>query len=432
MRILLHNPQKVNLYGKTVKDFFTQGKVKPKLGHLLPLIIRKKIGIYIDDFGSSFKLKNSYNSIFYKYLELYLWLIINKINPFKILIIHNKNNIKLDDVLISITHLYLDSNHPITASILTLPCVKLLHTTHYSFHTKNIATNISKNNLIYLIGENDLKKNSLFFQNYFQNYLNNFYYLPYAYDPRFQKNKDFSKRINKCLALGTFQIHDLAAPEHSELTEFFNENTFHSMRKFIYFNQSELSQYIDSFISYINIDINDALSKVSKPQGNIFQKLKIKLLNFYYLNYKGNYTRRAYYNFDIIKKYNDYKMIIVPEEIIDFPGISFIEAMACGCVLVAIRDPMYTDIGLIDGVNYIGYGKNDIGSMTTMIDYYQNHPMELSVIAENSYRFAKDNFSYEKISSTFINDIINTFDSKLINKKIHFTSSFVDLPQQKI
>jgi glycosyltransferase involved in cell wall biosynthesis len=93
-------------------------------------------------------------------------------------------------------------------------------------------------------------------------------------------------------------------------------------------------------------------------------------------------------------------MFVVPEEAIDLPGIGFVEGMACGAAFIGLRNPMYSDLGLVDGIHYIGYnGKLD--DMLQKISYYQEHGQELTRIAENGYEFVKKKFDGPKVAEDF-------------------------------
>jgi hypothetical protein len=69
-------------------------------------------------------------------------------------------------------------------------------------------------------------------------------------------------------------------------------------------------------------------------------------------------------------------MFIVPEEISGLPGIGFVEGMKCGTAFIGKECKMYSDLGLINGINYIGYD-GTIGDLINKIIYYQNSAEEL-------------------------------------------------------
>lgn len=408
VRIILHNPQKINFFGKTVQDWITGGKISAKLEYLQKYIREGKAIIYCDSYGFSLQIgflrRSLVVSKMINFIEIYLWLLINKINPFNVDILFDSNKIRHNDILFSITHIYLDNKGEISKTLIDLPCIKTFYLSHYMFSTSIVAKNVERGESVILIAENNLRKNSFYFKKYFPNYSKDVYVLPFSYHERLKKVNPFSRRKNKCLSTGSFQTINIHESTFQEMYEFFKEDTFHPMRKAIYFNRNKITDYIDSFISNIDEDTRQALSKIKKPSGNSLNKIYIKIRNYYVGNFSGNYTRRAYYDFDIVKKYNEYKMVVVPEEIVDLPGIGFVEGMACGCAYIGIKSDMYRDIGLFDGIHYIGY-ENSLDSLLDVIKYYQIHNDELERIAENGHTFVVEHFNRELVAKKFLDDL---------------------------
>ena len=59
----------------------------------------------------------------------------------------------------------------------------------------------------------------------------------------------------------------------------------------------------------------------------------------------GKYQKK-YFGFDVVQKYNEYKMFISAEERTGAMSINTFEGMACGWALVAQVQPYYEEIGL--------------------------------------------------------------------------------------
>ena len=112
----------------------------------------------------------------------------------------------------------------------------------------------------------------------------------------------------------------------------------------------------------------------------------------------------SYYEFDIVKIYNDYKMVIVPEEICDLPSIGFIEAIACGCVYVGINSPMYSDIGMEPNIHYIAYN-GTIEDLEIKIKFYQSNQNLLDEIQINSITLFNLSFKPEIVFDKFYSDL---------------------------
>ena len=107
-------------------------------------------------------------------------------------------------------------------------------------------------------------------------------------------------------------------------------------------------------------------------------------------------------------------MFVVPEEIIGLPGIGFVEGMSCGSAYIGLRDPMYQDLGLLDGIHYIGYD-GTINDLISKITYYQNNEYELEKIAYNGYLFIKDKFQKDHVAKEFFNKINEKINKQIIN-----------------
>ena len=276
-------------------------------------------------------------------------------------------------------------------------------------HCENAAIN-------YFVCENNLKKNSSFFNKYFEWYDKEVYVLPNAWQDRFNKSIPFNERKNKAVATGsiTFEMADFA------FSGFFNTKIVQPMRNVIYDNQAELTNQIDCLIS----DIREGKKVKQQYNKDSF------IINTY--NKISNIIcigQSQYFKFDIVKKYNEYRMFIVPEEINNLPGIGFVEGMACGCAYIGLRDPMYRDIGLEAGVHYIGYD-GTLNDLVARIEYYQVHYDELEKIALSGYKHVREKLSCTAVAKGFLNDLNNLFleRNKLAAEKtkIIFSSSFVE------
>lgn len=103
---------------------------------------------------------------------------------------------------------------------------------------------------------------------------------------------------------------------------------------------------------------------------------------------------KKYFSFNIVKKFNDYKMHFLGEEILGVPGIGFVEGMACGSAYIGLDSPMYRDYGLIPGVHYIAYDGTKEGLRAT-VEHYQKpeNQAELERIAKAGCEFVRENFS---------------------------------------
>ena len=237
---------------------------------------------------------------------------------------------------------------------------KIVHLTHFYYNTQFGSDNLKKLNPCLLVAENNLLKNSPYFQQYFSWYKNEVYALPFIPKDRFVNYKIFSERINKVVAFGTITY----PMEEKEFIEYYNTNLVQPFRKILYDNKENFTIYYDSFITKIE-----------------------------------NQNKQTPIN--IVDQFNSYKMFIVPEEIVGLPGVSFVEGMACGTAFIGLDDPMYTDLGMIPKRHYIAYN-GTFEHFIKQVQFYQDNPILLATIAENGYQFVKENFNRDKIMSNFM------------------------------
>jgi hypothetical protein len=388
----LHNPHVETHFKSTVFNVLTKRFSHKKYGYLLDYFLENKdveVLIYADEQDTSFGKKK----IPVK-LEVYLWCLFNGINPLSVDIIFDKGQIS-GDVFFLFAFRNLDKKKPFfddeLLDILNRNKIfRVIHLTHYLLGTGNISQHARDFGVDLFVAENNLFKNSLFFKKCFPFYNKDVHTLPFVYQSRFVKRTNFEARKIKCLATGTFEILGNTS-RTEELRDYFGVQTVHPMRKEIFQSSGELSKYIDSYIS----DFNESSSKEINDTDLILKKIANKLHNIFFVK------QSKYFKFDIVEKYNEYMMFVVPEEINDLPAIGFIEGMACGCAYIGKVDPMYKDIGLVPGEHYIGYD-GTLDDLVAKIKFYQGNLDELRQIAERGYKFVVSKFNNKAVAENFL------------------------------
>ena len=116
--------------------------------------------------------------------------------------------------------------------------------------------------------------------------------------------------------------------------------------------------------------------------------------------------QKSYYSFNMVDKFNEYKMCIVGEEIMGIPGVGFVEGMACGCAYIGQTIGYYEDYGMQEGVHYIGYD-GTVADLRRKIEFYQQleNQQKLETIAENGYKFVHENFRGEIIARKLVEEL---------------------------
>jgi hypothetical protein len=323
-------------------------------------------------------------------LRLLLWALLNRINLFKVKIIFTPRQLSKADAIFFMhygcfTHESEDAAR--RAKLLAqkfgeLPIFKIVHMTHFAYNPALGSDNLRALAPDMFVAENNLRKNSLFFQRYFNDVPGLFYHLPYIAAPRFQRRADFVRRINKLGVTGSI-TYKMKAPEFSV---FYGQNELQPMRRKIFERQAELAEFLDSFI----YDLDESRRDVEAAAQNSEENQNLALAK-----------QRNYYNADIVEFFNRYRMFAVPEEICDLPGISFIEGMACGTAYFGLDDPMYRDIGMVPSVHYVAYD-GSLEHLLEQVAYYQQHPEELEQIAEQGYQLAHTTLSSDVVYAEFL------------------------------
>lgn len=395
MRLILHNPQKEVFFGHTLLSVITRSHSFRKYRYLLSWLTKhnKPYAIYVDKHGSSIPSGERIP----KRLEVWIWALLNGLNPLSLQIISNPEKIAKDDIFMSFTYFNLDGQNTEMHKLAKSPFIKLFHATHFIMKTKAIAKNFRQFGADFFLGENNLAKNSAYFKHHFPFYKKDVCVLPFVFEERFKDTAPFGKRKNKCFATGTVvRFKEMARYEETfkDFIAYYDTDTIHPMRSFIFENKEQLKDVIDCYIGLLW----EVKRKNLKGNENVFKWLYAKLYNAFVV------ARRSYYKFDMVEKLNEYRMFVVPEEINDMPGIGFVEGMACGCAYIGKNDPMYTDLGLVPGKQYIAYD-GTVEGLKRQITYYQKHPKELEQIAAAGKEFIRSTLNGDAVAARFWKDL---------------------------
>jgi hypothetical protein len=405
-RIVLHNPHSF-WYKPTARRYFHRSLANNKYEHILDYIYGQgPVYVYVDeyeDFSPPHPVRSFYD-----------WVLLNGLNPFKFRRIRDLDELCPRDVFISFQYGHFNTysgqfqkpRHDLIENLAHCKAFKVMHLTHYGYHTKMASDYAQRAGIDLFVSENNLYKNSPYFRHYYPWYKKDVYVLPFVPASRFQPQKPFESRKNRALATGTI------APGSESIECFFNNSVLHPMRKAIFENQDELAGVLDSYILELidDTDVQNREDTRSKFRRKLERKLRPLTHSFRYVaavacsylninHFRPLGSRNITY--DIVEQMNAYKMCVVPEEIIDLPGISFWEAMACGTAFVGKDDPMYTDLGMVDGENYIAYDGTLEGLKKTL-QYWRNKDSELRNIAESGHIFARRRTSPEVTMPDFI------------------------------
>lgn len=322
----------------------------------------------------------------------------NGIDRKSVTVLRSLSEIRKDDIVL-LYNLLSDSFRGME-NVEAFKVVSFLH-----FHGNSTdAARIRKAGASLVFNEVDLSKTCDLYKKYYDLQLP-WITIPFIPASRFQRIKPFNERKNKAFSVGT-----ITYKTHPEFIDVYGDPCDQPIRKAVKDNPEFFNSTADSYSSDYNED--DTVKKVL-PGDN-----PIKAFYKRTYNRLHNGRQKKYFSFDMVEKFNEYKMHIVGEEILGIPGIGYVEGMACGSAYIGIDSPMYRDLGLIPGEHYIAYDGTKEGLRTT-IEYWQRseNQKELERIADNGYRFVRENFDSRKVAENLINEINRCQSTKLENRK---------------
>lgn len=407
--VVFHNPHSV--WFKTNVSCYIDGvKSIHKYDYIFDHFYNKndRIKVLLDNLTHQKLFKGVFIFLNNNYIQFVIWVYLNGLDLKKFVIYKDAKKLKSNDVILSFIYGAFTYSQNLSVNKKTLKswresqAYKVLHLTHYGYNTKQSSVNAKLANIDLFVGESNLAKNSTYFQKHFGWYKKNVLVLPYVFKDKFHSSVIFSNRINKVLITGSL-THNI---KDEEFKEHFQSEVLQPLRHQIYTNVDKyksVMHVLGSKISnYNSFNINNNKYTLSLYDIVTIYKLFIN---------KDTDNENKYYKKDIVNEYNKFKMFAVPEEVIGFPGIGFVEGMACGCAYVGTVHKMYSEIGLIEGTHYIGYN-GTIENMLEKIHYYQKHENELYQIAVNGMKYVLNQFNKETVIKKYIYPIlINNYNA---------------------
>lgn len=244
-----------------------------------------------------------------------------------------------------------------------------------------------------MYNESNMQKRFIAFDEYFGWFHKQYLVIPFVFAERFKVVKPFAERQNKAVSVGTVTYPDY-------LVKYYGHNCLQPARKQVYDNAKELTPWVDCFNSdYLEDDKQMKFKQSDNALTKVFKRLHAKF-------FTGH--QKKYYSFDMVEKFNDYKMCVVGEEITGLPGIGFVEGMACGCAYIGQTVGYYEDYGMKEGVHYIGYD-GTLDDLKAKISYYQQpeHQEELERIAKAGCEFVRSQFNGPVAAESLLNNLLD-------------------------
>ena len=365
-----------------------------KHGYLLKYLLdhpeEYQVCNYINDRG--FSLFTNGNGAFMKVLNCFsglenrITLSMNGIKPSVIPVLRKPSDIRKDDMVIA----YNVCNEQLRGlkDIKAFKALSMLH-----FHgRKDEDARIKEGGIDCYFNEVDLSKSSEIFRKYYHTKLP-WVIHPFVFADRFQNIKAFAERQNKCFSTGT-----ITYKKHEEFLTVYDDPCDQPARKFVKDNPEFFRDTVDCYSSDY---LEDNPGKTINPTDNPLIKIYKKIYNRTHVG-----KQKKYFSFNMVEKFNDYKMHLLGEEILGVPGIGFVEGMACGSAYIGLDSPMYRDYGLIPGVHYIAYDGTKEGLRQT-VEYWQRpeNQEELEQIAKTGCDFVRKNFCGHVVAERLIQSL---------------------------
>lgn len=254
----------------------------------------------------------------------------------------------------------------------------IAHLSHYFICADEKARNLSRLENVILAGDSDITQNP-FFRKHYGWYRRQFLMVPFVVANRFQVKRPHGERQKRAVATGT--IHDLyselPAANYRDYLEFFQLPTYHPTRKLIYDNAADIAGSIESHVSYY---------RGSGGKGGALSRIAAHFA----------VGQKQYFKLDIVALYNSFRYAIVGEEAAGFPALGAFEAMACGCVLIAVPSA-YAGWDMYPGTHFVAHD-GSLPSLHEAISALNEDPQRAVKIASAGAAFVN---SYFRSGSVF-------------------------------
>lgn len=253
--------------------------------------------------------------------------------------------------------------------------LKIYHVNDYFWNRPGSELNLLLESIgvDYLMGYASHDKHCRYFQSTFKKYIGKVIPVPFGFSERFISSVPFHDRKNKVVALGSVNpLRPLEYPVENfiESANFFpDESWFHKFRRDIVLKKLILEPYIDSMLPEF-------------PQIKDFR-------------------------YNLVEKFNEYRMFISDESLFNFPPAKYFEGPASGCVLFCSDHDCNTEFGFKDSENCVMYKVGDIDDLIEKVSYYMQNESVLFEIQQEGINFVRSTFSHKQIANSLLESINN-------------------------
>ena len=203
-----------------------------------------------------------------------------------------------------------------------------------------------------------------YFRKHFPSFEGKVWGIPFGYAPRFRQSRPFGERRNKVVAVGSVNpLRPLHEPvfNFQETADFFpDECWFHHFRRQLVLAKDSLIGEMDSML----------------PQFPLIKDFK----------------------YDLVAKFNEYRMLVTCESIYCFPSAKVFEGPACGTALVCADHDCIREYGFESDRNCVMHRTSDLADFRQRVAYYQSNESQLSAIAAEGNLFVHEHYSHAKVA----------------------------------
>ena len=240
LKLVFYRPHAEIWFKSPVRSILQNKRLPNKYEPLFDYVLKSDARIYlapelVHQGGIKAFLKS-----FLDLVELIAWCILNDISLLRVRIVVGKSAL-LDKDALFLMH-YGNFTHEsrsiaqrgelLAQYLAKQPICKVVHMTHYVYNPAIGADNLKASIPDLLVAENNLEKNSQFFNKYFGSVDCAFKVLPYTPAARFKKKTPFRERVNKLVVTGsiTYKMKD------EEFIHFYKQNELQPLRRVLHEN----------------------------------------------------------------------------------------------------------------------------------------------------------------------------------------------------
>jgi len=278
------------------------------------------------------------------------------------------------DVILNLNMMYMRNlSSEFNTAVCKFDGLKIFHVGDYFWNRPGSEINrqLEKSGVDHLLGYAMHDRYCEYFQKTFPTFSTKVWGIPFGFSRRFENRTLFLDRLNKAVALGSVNpLRPLGAPVYNyrETADFFpDESWFHKFRRLLLLNKMFLTDVMDSLLPEF-------------PQIKDFR-------------------------YDLVAKFNEYRMFVTCESIFFFPSAKVFEGPACGTALLCSDHDCIREYGFEDNKTCIMHNIYDVDDFRDKVKFYQSHPVELSSIAEQGKQFVRLHYSHQQVAQHLVKTV---------------------------